>query len=87
LLKGELISVGEDVASGPMTAPSAPTPPGIYHRSQVRLTDAVLHNVPEGTHLIPGLSLTAEIKVGSRSVISYFLYPISRGLEESIREP
>jgi HlyD family secretion protein len=87
LLKGVLRSVGEDVSSGAVTSPSAPTPPGIYHRSRVQLTDTRLHDVPAGTHLIPGLSLTAEIKVGSRSVISYFLYPISRGLSESIREP
>jgi HlyD family secretion protein len=38
-------------------------------------------------HLIPGMTVTAELKAGSRSVISYFLYPILRGLDESIREP
>jgi HlyD family secretion protein len=35
----------------------------------------------------PGMTLTAEMKVGSRRVISYFLYPLLRGLDESIREP
>ena len=87
LLKGVLRSVGEDVSSGAITNPSAPTPPGIYHRSQVQLTETRLHGVPAGVHLIPGLSLSAEIKVGSRSVISYFLYPVTRGLTEAIREP
>jgi len=33
------------------------------------------------------MTVTAEVKVGSRSVISYFLYPIQRGFNESIREP
>jgi hemolysin D len=32
-------------------------------------------------------TVTAEMKVGSRRVISYFLYPLLRGLDESIREP
>jgi HlyD family secretion protein len=36
--------------------------------------------------LIPGMGLTAELKVGRRRVISYFLYPLLRGLDESIRE-
>jgi hemolysin D len=33
------------------------------------------------------MSLMAEIKVGSRSVISYFLNPLLRGFREAIREP
>jgi len=32
------------------------------------------------------MSGTAEIRVGSRSVLSYFLYPVVRVLDESIRE-
>lgn len=38
-------------------------------------------------HFLPGMSVTAEIKVGRRSVISYFIHPLIRGLDESIREP
>jgi HlyD family secretion protein len=37
--------------------------------------------------MIPGMAVTAEMKAGRRSVISYFLYPLLRGLDESIREP
>lgn len=37
--------------------------------------------------LLPGMTVNAEIKVGRRSVISYFLYPLIKGLDESIREP
>jgi HlyD family secretion protein len=33
------------------------------------------------------MTVTAEIKVGRRTVISYFLYPLLRGLDDSIREP
>ena len=33
------------------------------------------------------MTLTAEIKAGSRSVLSYFLYPLTRSLTESLREP
>ena len=53
----------------------------------VELTDTKLENMPAGSKLIPGMTMSAEIKVGSRSVLSYFLNPITRGLQESIREP
>jgi hypothetical protein len=60
---------------------------GYYIASLNNLTDMRLHGLPEGFQMLPGMTLTAEIKVGSRRVISYFLYPLLRGLDESIREP
>jgi len=90
LLAGRLRSVGEDSISSTTAAtmPSSGMPSqGVFHRSQVALTGTQLRDLPEGTRLIPGMTLTAEIKVGSRSVISYFLYPLLRGFDESIREP
>ena len=68
---GHLRSIGEDSFAGPDAH---------YHRGQIALGASKLR-------LIPGMTATAEIKVGSRSVISYFLYPITRALSESIREP
>ncbi len=57
------------------------------YRAIIELLDTDLRNVPTGFRLIPGMSGQAEIKVGSRKVISYFTYPFIRGLDESIREP
>lgn len=56
-------------------------------RARVRLTATRLEGVPEGTRLSPGMLSTAEIRIGTRSVLSYFLYPVIRALDESIREP
>jgi len=36
--------------------------------------------------LSPGMAVTAEIKTGSRSVLSYLLSPIQRFHQESMRE-
>jgi HlyD family secretion protein len=33
------------------------------------------------------MTVTAEVNVGSRNVLAYFLYPITRGFSESMREP
>ena len=57
-----------------------------HYRLLVDVTDSKLH-VPSGrVQLIPGMAVTAELKVGRRTVMSYFLYPLLRGLDESIRE-
>lgn len=93
-LYGKVRSIGEDsFSAGGGSTPLNPTQTapmssaGIFHHSQVTLNDTNLKDLPTGTRLIPGMTLTAEIKVGTRSVISYFLYPVTRGLHESIREP
>ncbi|MGB1109825.1 MAG: hypothetical protein ACPG4N_05690 [Gammaproteobacteria bacterium] len=46
-----------------------------------------LREVPEATRLIPGMTLSAEIKIGSRRVITYLVYPVIKALGESLREP
>lgn len=48
---------------------------------------AELKNLPPGFLCIPGLTLSAEINVGKRTVIEYFLYPILEGLDTGLREP
>jgi HlyD family secretion protein len=63
--------------------PSGPA----YYRVLVDVTDLHLRGAAEQFQMMPGMTLTAELKAGRRSVISYFLYPLLRGLDESIREP
>jgi hemolysin D len=58
-----------------------------HYRVLVDLSGAELHGMPENFHMIPGMTVMAELNAGRRSVISYFLYPLLRGLDESIREP
>ena len=91
LLTGRLRSIGEDSVTpggaGDAIPVSARGFAGVFHRSHVALTSTELSQLPQGARLIPGMTVTAEVKVGSRSVISYFLYPIQRGFNESIREP
>jgi HlyD family secretion protein len=57
-----------------------------YYRVLVDLVDTQLRLPKDRVQFIPGMAVTAELKVGRRSVISYFLYPLLRGLDESIRE-
>ena len=58
-----------------------------YYRILIDVTDSRLRAQPAQFQMTPGMAVTAEMKVGHRSVISYFLYPLLRGLDEAIREP
>ena len=90
-LEGKLLTISEESysASG-LSASTAPLPrdgSGAYHKALVQLVSTELENLPEGAHLIPGMTMIAEINVGSRTVLGYFLNPLTRGLQESMREP
>jgi len=72
---------GEALEQSPSEAEDA------FYRTRISLLSTQLRNVPAGFRLMPGMKVRAEIKVGKRSVISYFLYPIIRVFDESLREP
>jgi hemolysin D len=92
MLRGRIRSVSEQSfaagkgAQGEVSTTGS-APGGAFHRVQVELTKATLDGLPEGVRLIPGMTVSAEVEVGQRTIISYLLYPITRGFDESIREP
>jgi hemolysin D len=58
-----------------------------FYLSRITFGNSKLKNLPPQAKLLPGMTLTAEIVVGKRSVISYLLYPLSKAVDESISEP
>lgn len=58
-----------------------------YYLSRIRLEKTRLNKMPDHAKLLPGMTLSAEIVVGKRSVMSYLLWPLKKALDESIREP
>jgi HlyD family secretion protein len=57
------------------------------YKVRVAITANNLHDVPADIALLPGMVATCEIKVGTRRLITYFLYPIVRTLDSGLREP
>lgn len=57
------------------------------YRGRTALGPVQLRGVPAGIRLMPGMTLSGEIQVGSRNLLAYFAYPFLRGLDESLREP
>jgi hemolysin D len=59
----------------------------IHYRARVEVTETKFRNLPDASVLRPGLRLVADIKVGRRSLLGYVLNPITRVIDESMREP
>jgi hemolysin D len=58
-----------------------------FFRARILMADKVLGTPSDPVRLLPGMAVSAEIMVGRRTVISYFLYPLLKGLDTAIREP
>lgn len=58
-----------------------------FYRTYVDLDAVALRDVPADFHLVPGMPLTAEIIVGSRTILSYFVEGTLKSLDEGLREP
>src|SRR5471030_809710 len=58
-----------------------------FYLSRITFSGSHLKKMGAGAHLLPGMTLNAEIVVGKRSVMSYLLWPLTKAVDESIREP
>ncbi len=81
-LNGSLASISPD------SLPFSPDKPSqLVYRARVKITDAARALVQRGIRLRPGMVVTAQIKTGKHSIISYILNPILRIGNESLKEP
>ena len=58
----------------------------LAHRARVEIPAQTLPGAPAGFRLLPGMEVQAEVNVGRRTIISYFLEPILRVKDEGLRE-
>jgi hemolysin D len=58
-----------------------------FYVSRIAFGTAHLRKMPDHTSLLPGMTLSAEVVVGKRSVISYLIWPLTKALDEAIKEP
>ena len=57
-----------------------------YYRGIVRLERNFAGHDPETNRLAPGMTLTAEIQTGQKTVLAYLMKPVYRALNEGFRE-
>ncbi len=58
-----------------------------YYRSRIAIDRVELRGTPTGFHIAPGMPVTADIKVGKRTVLSYLLGRVLPVASEGMREP
>ncbi len=85
-------SVGTVPTAGGATATAQPSDAGgnatkSYHKLHIRFTKVALRNVPPTFRLIPGMTLTADIHLGTRSLFMYLARGFVSSIDEAMREP
>jgi HlyD family secretion protein len=58
-----------------------------FYRSRIAIERVALHDVPEGFRVIPGMPVTADIKVGKRTILQYLFGMVLPVAREAMREP
>ena len=61
--------------------------PDTYYRIRLRVDGYTLHGVPNYFHPVPGMPVTADIKVGKRTILRYLLSTVLPVATEGMREP
>lgn len=78
----------QEMARHPTNGPDLPlnsTEP--FYRARITIDRFALHNVPAGFHLMPGMPVSADVKVGRHSVLQYLLGRVLPTLRNAMREP
>lgn len=75
------------ISEGAFTQDDNGTAVDPYYKARIELTEVRLYSVPDSFRLVPGMTLIADINVGSRSVFMYILRGVIRTLNEAMREP
>ena len=79
---------GSDPQAAQASAVPLPNSSGeAFYRGQISIDRVALHDVPPDFRVTPGMTVVADIKVGKRTVLTYFLSRIVPIATESMREP
>jgi hemolysin D len=58
-----------------------------FYRARISIGEVALHDVPPGFSISPGMPVTADVKVGQRTVLKYILGAMLPIGQEAMREP
>lgn len=75
------------ISEGAFTTDDAGQTVDAYYKAHCSIDSTNFRGVPANFRLIPGMTLTGDVNVGSRSVAMYLLGDMLRGLYDSMREP
>lgn len=81
-LDGELVFISKDTFNESLAGDK-----GVFYRGRVKTQRVEESAMPKDFSLAQGMQGSADIKVGKRTLISYFTYPIMKAFEESFTDP
>jgi hemolysin D len=85
MLEGKIRTVSQDAFKREASQPGSSST--AYYIGRVELAPVKLRNMKDKSSLLPGMTVQAEVVVGKRTVMSYLLWPLTKALDEAIREP
>jgi hemolysin D len=96
LLHGKVLSISSDSIvrdapseksnDKPAGSPSEPKGQELTYAARISVNRTQMQVEDKMVNLSPGMAVTAEIKIGSRRIISYLLSPMVKYKQESLRE-
>ena len=75
------------ISDGAFTTNDDNQPVEAYYKARCSIDRTDFRGVPANFRLIPGMTLTGDIKVGKRSVAMYLIGGMLRGISQAMREP
>ena len=78
LIDAELVKLSDDAVADEQR--------GLVYSARVLLEKTVMEVEAKRVHLSPGMTVTVEVKTGNRRLLEFFLAPLLRYRQESIRE-
>lgn len=90
MVDGGVTYIGADASDAKQTNAQETTgkddaPPAKY-RALINLKTQSLKVDGEKFHLAPGMQVTAEVKLGTRTILEYLLSPVQKAFHEAARE-
>jgi HlyD family secretion protein len=59
----------------------------MFYRAKITMDEMRMHDLPPGFRITPGMPVTADVKVGQRTMIQYLMSRVIPVATESLREP
>lgn len=87
ILSPNSFTAQEEYRNPTSRAPVASADGDPFYRATISLDQVALHDVPKDFQVTPGMPITADIKVGKRTVLKYLLGLVMPVAHEAMREP
>ncbi len=59
----------------------------MFYRAKISMDEMRMHDLPQGFRITPGMPVTADVKVGKRTMIQYMMSRVIPVATEGMREP